>query len=116
MAVVWAGLLHRIESLDTPKNPRLPPPPKGEKVARKCTCKCQFKLFKNGFTDCPKVVGLCIQTLLVTNLEIILIFGIWKGKTIPVINPCGGGVEYLHREPASRKRRRNGTKKGCAIA
>jgi hypothetical protein len=32
------------------------------------------------------------------------------------INPCGGGVEYLHREPASRKRRRNGTKKGRAIA
>jgi hypothetical protein len=31
-------------------------------------------------------------------------------------NPCGGGVEYLHREPASRKRRRNGTKKGRAIA
>jgi hypothetical protein len=30
--------------------------------------------------------------------------------------PCGGGVEYLHRDPASRKRRRNGTKKGRAIA
>jgi hypothetical protein len=27
------------------------------------------------------------------------------------VNPCGGGVEYLHREPASRKRRQNGTKK-----
>jgi hypothetical protein len=25
-------------------------------------------------------------------------------------NPCGGGVEYLHRDPASRKRRQNGTK------
>jgi hypothetical protein len=23
-------------------------------------------------------------------------------------DPCGGGVEYLHRDPASRKRRRNG--------
>jgi hypothetical protein len=23
-------------------------------------------------------------------------------------NPCGGGVEYFHRDPASRKRRRNG--------
>jgi hypothetical protein len=32
------------------------------------------------------------------------------------LNPCGGGVEYLHREPASRKRRQNGTKKGRAIA
>jgi hypothetical protein len=32
------------------------------------------------------------------------------------LNPCGGGVEYLHREPASRKRRRNGTKKGRATA
>jgi hypothetical protein len=31
-------------------------------------------------------------------------------------NPCGGGVEYLHRDPASRKRRRNGAKKGRAIA
>jgi hypothetical protein len=28
-------------------------------------------------------------------------------------NLCGGGVEYLHREPASRKRRRNGTKKAA---
>jgi hypothetical protein len=32
------------------------------------------------------------------------------------LNPCGGGVEYLHRDPASRKRRRNGAKKGRAIA
>jgi hypothetical protein len=23
-------------------------------------------------------------------------------------NPCGGGIEYLHRDPATRKRRRNG--------
>jgi hypothetical protein len=30
--------------------------------------------------------------------------------------PCGGGVEYLHRDPAGRKRQRNGTKKGRAIA
>jgi hypothetical protein len=28
-------------------------------------------------------------------------------------NPCGGGVEYLHREPASCKRRRNGAKKAA---
>jgi hypothetical protein len=28
-----------------------------------------------------------------------------------LINPCGGGVEYLHRDLESRKRRRNGTKK-----
>jgi hypothetical protein len=32
------------------------------------------------------------------------------------LNPCGGGVEYLHRDPASRKRQRNGDKKGRAIA
>jgi hypothetical protein len=32
------------------------------------------------------------------------------------INPCGGGVEHLHREPASRKRRQKGLKKGRAIA
>jgi hypothetical protein len=32
------------------------------------------------------------------------------------LNPCGGGVEYLHRDPASRKRRWNGAKKGRAIA
>jgi hypothetical protein len=24
------------------------------------------------------------------------------------VNPCGGGVEYLHRDPASRRRRRKG--------
>jgi hypothetical protein len=32
------------------------------------------------------------------------------------LNPCEGGVEYLHRDPASRKRRRNEAKKGSAIA
>jgi hypothetical protein len=37
-------------------------------------------------------------------------------KLAYLINPCGGGVEYLHRDPASRKRRRNGAKKGRAIA
>jgi hypothetical protein len=26
-------------------------------------------------------------------------------------NPCGGGVEYLHRDPASRRRRRKGNLK-----
>jgi hypothetical protein len=24
------------------------------------------------------------------------------------LNPCGGGVEYLHRDPVSRRRRRKG--------
>jgi hypothetical protein len=33
-----------------------------------------------------------------------------------MINLCGGGVKYLHRDPASRKRRWNGAKKGRAIA
>jgi hypothetical protein len=31
-------------------------------------------------------------------------------------NSCGGGVEYVHHDPASRKRRWNGTKKGRTIA
>jgi hypothetical protein len=26
-------------------------------------------------------------------------------------HPCGGGVEYLHRDPASRRRRRKGSLK-----
>jgi hypothetical protein len=26
----------------------------------------------------------------------------------PQLVPCGGGVEYLHRSPESRRRRRNG--------
>jgi hypothetical protein len=34
----------------------------------------------------------------------------------PPLYPCGGGVEYLHRDPASSKRRRNWAKKGRAIA
>jgi hypothetical protein len=34
----------------------------------------------------------------------------------PIPNPCGGRVEYLHCDPASRKRQRNGTKIGRAIA
>jgi hypothetical protein len=34
---------------------------------------------------------------------------IYRGPTaVTEENPCGGGVEYLHRDPASRKRRRNG--------
>jgi hypothetical protein len=37
-------------------------------------------------------------------------------KMETTFNPCGGGVEYLHRDPASRKRRQNGAKKGHAIA
>jgi hypothetical protein len=28
--------------------------------------------------------------------------------TVVSSTPCGGGVEYLHRDPASRKRRRKG--------
>jgi hypothetical protein len=28
--------------------------------------------------------------------------------TITEEYPCGGGVEYLHRDPASRRRRQNG--------
>jgi hypothetical protein len=32
-----------------------------------------------------------------------------KGQSQLIINPCGGGVEYLRRDPASRKRRRKGT-------
>jgi hypothetical protein len=39
-----------------------------------------------------------------------------RGSDDDYENLCGGGVEYLHRDPASRKRRRNGTKKGRAIA
>jgi hypothetical protein len=34
----------------------------------------------------------------------------------PSENLCGGGVEYLHRNSASHKRRRNGTKEGRTIA
>jgi hypothetical protein len=41
---------------------------------------------------------------------------IWYISTKVLDYPCGGGVEYLHRDPANRKRRRNGTKKGRAIA
>jgi hypothetical protein len=41
----------------------------------------------------------------------------WANKWVyGELNPCGGGVEYLHRDPTSRKRRRNGAKKGRAIA
>jgi hypothetical protein len=47
----------------------------------------------------------------------LIVFGIshFFGATVP-FHPCGGGVEYLHHEPASRKRRRNGTKNDRAIA
>jgi hypothetical protein len=40
-----------------------------------------------------------------------------RESVIEVPYPCEGGVEYLHRDPASRKGRRNETeKKGRAIA
>jgi hypothetical protein len=31
-----------------------------------------------------------------------------KGQRIVSSNPCGGGVQYLHRDSASRRRRRKG--------
>jgi hypothetical protein len=34
-------------------------------------------------------------------------------NTTPYVNPCGGRVEYLHREPASRKRDEMGLKKSA---
>jgi hypothetical protein len=30
------------------------------------------------------------------------------GPTCKLTHPCGGGVKYLHRDPASRRRRRKG--------
>jgi hypothetical protein len=33
----------------------------------------------------------------------------WVPKCLDAIAPCGGGLEYLHRIPASRKRRQKGT-------
>jgi hypothetical protein len=30
------------------------------------------------------------------------------GRFIGHISPCGGGIEYFHRSPASRKRRQKG--------
>jgi hypothetical protein len=35
------------------------------------------------------------------------IWGEVSGIEFSEFNPCGGWVEYLHRDPASRKRRRN---------
>jgi hypothetical protein len=29
-------------------------------------------------------------------------------NAVTELDPCGGGVEYLHRDPASRRRRRKG--------
>jgi hypothetical protein len=37
----------------------------------------------------------------------------WKQYVIR--HPCGGGVEYLHRDPASRKRRRKGSLKSETV-
>jgi hypothetical protein len=34
-----------------------------------------------------------------------------RNNTYIIRNPCGGGVEYLHRDPASRRRRRKGSLK-----
>jgi hypothetical protein len=44
------------------------------------------------------------------------LFNVSTVDSTALLNPCGGGVEYLHRDPASRKRRRNGAKKGRAVA
>jgi hypothetical protein len=45
-----------------------------------------------------------------------IVFSLWSVQrsyleenwSDPVGHPCGGGVEYLHRDPASRRRRRKG--------
>jgi hypothetical protein len=35
--------------------------------------------------------------------------GLQAGRSLELTaDPCGGGVEYLHRDPASRRRRRKG--------
>jgi hypothetical protein len=34
--------------------------------------------------------------------------GYKRAADLEVAHPCGGGVEYLHRDPASRRRRRKG--------
>jgi hypothetical protein len=31
-----------------------------------------------------------------------------EGAPLEFLHPCGGGVEYLHRSPASHRRRRKG--------
>jgi hypothetical protein len=31
-----------------------------------------------------------------------------EGRLLIPLHPCGGGFEYLHRDPASRRRRRKG--------
>jgi hypothetical protein len=44
------------------------------------------------------------------------VFSMWSVRRLynevyritPAVNLCGGGVEYLHRDPASRRRRRKG--------
>jgi transposase len=47
------------------------------------------------------VVRQYMKTVL-TNIYMLIS---WR---LVAINPCGGGVEYLHRDPASRRRRRKG--------
>jgi hypothetical protein len=32
----------------------------------------------------------------------------WRRLTLQGSHPCGGGFEYLHHDPASRRRRRQG--------
>jgi hypothetical protein len=55
---------------------------------------------------------ICDQLLGYAPVLTIELFSVWSMprsySEIPRINPCGGGVGYLHRDPASRRRRRKG--------
>jgi hypothetical protein len=62
----------------------------------------------------------CWHSVLHQTDLVALAAGMWKmlqgSVEYATANPCGGRVEYLHRDPANRKRRWNGAKKCRAIA
>jgi hypothetical protein len=86
------------------------------KYIRKCSyavdirCKFRIKLFVSEYLYAFMLLGMCTCMFIrVSAYESVCVA--LRHSFTRSLYPCGGGVEYLHRVPASRKRRRNGTKK-----
>jgi hypothetical protein len=66
---------------------------------------------------CGRQTGTGVDFLRVLRFPLPILIPLTAPHSSSIIrHPCEGGVEYLHRDPANRKRRRNGTKKSRAIA
>jgi hypothetical protein len=60
-------------------------------------------------TVCDQLLGYANSSYNKTDFCVVCVAAIYQvSRNSQGTYPCGGGVEYLHRDPVSRRRRRNG--------